>query len=169
MTETKVAFSIGDFIVDFENIYKIINQKDQTDLSGKTISYFFYEPVGNSSNQATYSTPINNLKSSGFRLPISPDTVKKLYQEAKAKTDQNAIFDLRSIKESLYENNPNKNLSILKQLFLMKKNNVGKFSRTNQEILDLIQKHLSEEIAFVTKETVSEVDKKLTNLIEKSI
>lgn len=169
MIETKVAFSVGDFIVDFENIYKIVNKKDQSDLSGKTVTYFFYEPINKSNNQATYSTPINNLKSSGFRSPIDSDAVKDLYKEAKTKIDPNAVLDFRSIKESLYENNPHKNLSILKQLFLMKKNNVGKFSRTNQDVLDTILKHLTDEIAFVTQETVSQVEEKLVSLIEKSI
>lgn len=169
MTEIKNTFSVGDYIIDFENIYQITSQKDQKDLSGKTISYFFYEPIDESNNRTTYSTPIDNIFKSGLRPLINQDIVKKLYKEAEEKIDHDALLDYKSIKETLYQNDPGKDLVILKQLFLEREKTQEKFSRTNKEILESILKHISSEIAFVTKKSTETVQEKLTSLIQKSI
>jgi RNA polymerase-interacting CarD/CdnL/TRCF family regulator len=169
MTEIKNTFSVGDYIIDFENIYQITSQKDQKDLSGKTLSYFFYEPIEFSDQKTTYSTPIDNIFKSGLRPLISQDIVKKLYKEAEEKIDHDTILEFKLIKETLYQNDPGKNLVILKQLFLEKEKDPDKFSRTNKEILESILKHISSEIAFVTKKPIETVQEKLTSLIQKAI
>jgi RNA polymerase-interacting CarD/CdnL/TRCF family regulator len=158
MTEIKNIFSVGDYIIDFENIYQISSQKDQQDCSGKTMSYFFYKPIEvTNQNVTTYSTPIGNIFKSGLRPLINQDIVKKLYKEAQEKIDPEAILDYKSIKETLYQNDPGKNLVILKQLFLEKEK--------IQESL----KHLSSEIAFVTQKPIDKVREKLISLIQKSV
>jgi RNA polymerase-interacting CarD/CdnL/TRCF family regulator len=169
MTELKNIFSVGDYIIDFENIYQITSQKDKKDLSGKTLSYFFYEPIDELNNRTTYSTPIDNIFKSGLRHLINQDIVKKLYKEAEEKIDHDAILDYKSIKETLYQNDPGKDLVILKQLFLERERTQEKFSRTNKEILESILKHISSEIAFVTKKPIETVQEKLTSLIQKAI
>ncbi len=169
MIEVKNNFSVGDYIIDFENIYKISSQKDQKNLSGKTLSYFFYEPIDSANQKTTYSTPIDNISKSGLRHLINLNTIKKLYKEAEKKINHDIIIDYKSIKETLYENNPEKNLSILKQLFLESERVAEKFSRTNKEILEGILKHLSNEIAFVTKKPIDKVSEKITSLIKKAI
>jgi RNA polymerase-interacting CarD/CdnL/TRCF family regulator len=169
MTEIKNTFSIGDYIIDFENIYQITSQKDQKDLSDKTISYFFYEPIDELNNRTTYSTPIDNIFKSGLRHLINQDIAKKLYKEAEEKIDHDTILDYKSIKETLYQNDPGKDLVILKQLFLEKEKTQEKFSRTNKETLESILKHISSEIAFVTKKPIVTVQEKLTSLIQKAI
>lgn len=170
MTEIKNIFSVGDYIIDFENIYQISSQKDQQDCSGKTLSYFFYKPIEvTNQNVTTYSTPIGNIFKSGLRPLINQDVVKKLYKEAQEKIDPEAILDYKSIKETLYQNDPGKNLVILKQLFLEKEKTLDTFSRTNKEILESILKHLTSEIAFVTKKSLDKVREKLISLIQKSI
>jgi len=169
MTELKNIFSVGDYIIDFENIYQITSQKDKKDLSGKTLSYFFYEPIDELNNRTTYSTPIDNIFKSGLRHLINQDIVKKLYKEAEEKIDHDAILDYKSIKETLYQNDPGKDLVILKQLFLERERIQEKFSRTNKEILESILKHISSEIAFVTKKPIETVQEKLTSLIQKAI
>lgn len=170
MTEVKNFFSIGDYIIDFENIYQISSQEDQKDFSGKIQSYFFYKPINaNGQNVTTYSTPIGNIFKSGLRPLITQDIVKKLYKEAEEKIDHEAVLDYKSIKETLYQNDPGKSLVILKQLFLEKEKVAEAFSRTNKEILESILKHISSEIAFVTQKEVDKVEEKLTTLIQKSI
>lgn len=170
MTDISSPFSVGDFIIDYENIYQISSQKDQTDYSGKTRSYFFYKPIGlNHQKEATYSTPIGNIAISGFRALISADIVKKLYQEAGSKIDHEAILDFKSIKETSYQNDPQKSLVILKQLFLEKSKAPSSFSKTSQEILEPILKHLCDEIAFVTNTPFEKVKQKIVSLIQKSI
>lgn len=169
MAEIKKIFSIGDNIIDFENIYKIISEKEQEGFSGKTLSYFFYEPIGKTNQKTTYSIPVNNISKSGLRHLIDLDTAKKLYEKAKEKIDHDSVFNFMSIKEILYENNPEKSIYILKQLFLEREKNTLKFSRTNKETLESILKHISDEIAFVSKTPFEEVQVKLTSLIEKAI
>ncbi|MDD2483125.1 MAG: hypothetical protein PHE32_01985 [Candidatus Shapirobacteria bacterium] len=170
MTEVKNLFSVGDYIIDFENIYQISSQKDQQDCSGKTLSYFFYQPIEvTNQNVTTYSTPTGNIYKSGLRPLINQDVVKKLYKEAEEKIDKEAILDYKLIKETLYQNDPGKSLIILKQLFLEKEKVAEAFSRTNKEILESILKHLTSEIAFVTEKPLDKVREKLTSLIQKSI
>ena len=169
MTEVKNSFSVGDYIIDFENIYKIISEKDQQDLSGKTLSYFYYEPIDESNSRTTYSTPVNNIFKSGLRPLINQDVVKKIYREAEEKIDHDTIVDYKSIKETLYENDPGKSLIILKQLFLEREKVAEKFSRTNKEILESILKHISNEISFVTKKPTEKISEKLTSLVQKAI
>ncbi len=169
MTEVKNNFSVGDYIIDFENIYQITSQKDKQDLSNKTISYFFYEPVDSSNQKTIYSTPVNNILKSDLRHLISQDIIKKLYKEAEEKIDHDTVADYKSIKETLYENNPGKSLIILKQLFLEREKDPTKFSRTNKEILETILKHISSEIAFITKKPIDKISEKLTSLIKKAI
>jgi RNA polymerase-interacting CarD/CdnL/TRCF family regulator len=170
MTELKNFFSVGDYIIDFEKIYQISSQKDQKDLSGKTLSYFFYKPIEvTNQNETTYSTPIDNIFKSGLRPLISLDIVKKLFKEASEKIDPEAILDYKSIKETLYQNDPGKSLVILKQLFWEKEKASDSFSRTNKEILETILEHISNEIAFVTKKPIEKIREKLITLIQKSI
>ncbi len=170
MTEVKNTFSVGDYIIDFENIYQISSQEDQEDCSGKTLSYFFYKPIeATNQNVTTYSTPTGNIYKSGLRPLISLDVAKKLYKEAEEKIDKEAILDYKLIKETLYQNDPGKSLIILKQLFLEKEKVAEAFSRTNKEILESILKHLTSEIAFVTEKSLDKVREKLVSLIQKSI
>lgn len=170
MTELKNIFSVGDYIIDFEKIYKISSKEDRKDLSGKTISYFFYKPFEvTSQNETIYSTPIDNIYKSGLRPLISLDIVKKLFKEAGEKIDPDEILDYKSIKETLYQNDPGKNLVILKQLFLEKQKSPDAFSRTNKEILEEILQHISTEISFVTKKPILKIREKLISLIQKAI
>lgn len=169
MTETKKPFSIGDYIVDFEKIYKITSQKSRQDFSGQTRLYFLYEPIDEPNNKATYLIPVDNIIESGFRALISRNTAENLYRQAGEKIDYNFVLDFKLVKEILYENNPQKNLVILKQLFLEKENKPNKFLGANKYILESILRHLSEEIAFVTKTPLENVQEKLISLITKTI
>ena len=169
ITDNNNIFSIGNYIVDYENIYIITGQKEQADFSGKTMTYFLYEPINKENSKATYSIPIDNILKSGFRPLISQDIAKKLYQIAEEKIDPETIFDFKAIKETIYENNPEKNLHIVKRLFLEKENTIHKFSGISQDIIDSTLKHLSDEIAFVTKESSEKIKDKLISLIQKSI
>lgn len=170
MTEVKNIFSIGDYIIDFENIYQITSQKNQKNLSGEIVPYFFYEPIELiRQGSVTYSTPIENIFKSGLRPLIDQNTIKKLFREASKKINHDSTLDYKSIKEILYQNDPEKSLIILKQLFLEKSKNPEKFSRTNRDILESILKHISNEIAFVNKEKIEKVSEKLSILIQKAI
>lgn len=170
MTEVKSLFSVGDYIIDFENIYQISSQKDQEDFSGKIVSYFFYKPIKTTNqNETTYSTPVDSIFKSGLRPLISQEIAKKLYKEAEEKIDRDILVDYKSIKETLYQNDPGKNLVILKQLFSEKEKAADSFSRTNKEILNSILDHISTEIAFVTEKPIETVQEKIVSLISKSI
>lgn len=169
MTEVKNAFSINDYIIDFENIYRIISQKDQIDFSGKTLSYFIYQPISEDNQKTTYSTPIDNISKSGLRHLIDQKEVKSLYKIAEEKIPHDLVLDFKTVKETLYENDPTKNIFILKQLFLEREKEAIKFSRTNKEFLESILKHLSLEVSFVTKKPIESVTKKISSLIEKAI
>lgn len=169
MPDTKNNFSVGNYIVDFENIYRITDQQDQKDQLGKTVLYYFFELINVTDSKILSSIPATNIIKSGFRPLISKDVVTKLYKEAEEKIDHEIVLDFKSIKEILYENNPLTSLGILKQLFLEREVSPQKFIGANKEILKSVLRHICDEISLVTKEPTPKVQEKLTLLILKAI
>ena len=59
---------VGDFIVDFENIYKIYDEKD---------GFFFYHHLEGDKATSTSSLPKANLVKSGFRHLQTKEDIKE--------------------------------------------------------------------------------------------
>jgi RNA polymerase-interacting CarD/CdnL/TRCF family regulator len=169
MTEPKNTFSIGDYIIDFENIYQIFEQKSQKNYSGKEDQYFFYRSSksDNKNQPIVCSTPIDNIAKSGLRHLITPQDVKAFYQKLEEKYDGTNLIDPKLIKEILYSNEPLKNLDILKQLYSEKNKTPDSFSRANKELTENILNHICDEVAFVSKKPVATVKTKILGVLSK--
>ncbi len=168
MANTSPDFSVGDYIINFESIYQIIDQKEQGDINGKTVTYFCYKPVEDNHQSATYSTPVNNISKSGFRHLIDKKQIESILEEAAIKIVKSVINDYKNVKDVIYLNNPSKNLSIVKQLLFEKNTNSKKFTKTDNDTIDFIIKHLAKEIAFVSKKDFEKVQKQLSDIIQNS-
>ncbi|MFA5749626.1 MAG: hypothetical protein WC895_00165 [Candidatus Shapirobacteria bacterium] len=169
MTDTKNIFAVNDYIIDFENIYQIFEQKNQKNYSGQNTEYFFYRSNETNSRdqQIVCSTPINNIAKSGLRHLITSEEIKNIYKELEEKYDENKITDPKLIKEILYLNDPLKDVNILKQLFWEKNQNPDAFSRSNKELTENILNHLCDEIAFVSKKPVDVIKTKILSILSK--
>ena len=169
MSKNNDLFSVGDYIIDFENIYQIFEQKKQKNYSGHESEYFFYRSVKNDTQdkQIVCSTPIENIAKSGLRHLIDKKEVINFYQKLEENYNEGDFTDPKLIKEMLYLNDPLKSLNVLKQLFLEKNKNPETFSRSNKELTDGILKHIVEEISFVTKKPIATIKTKITSVLSK--
>ncbi|MEK7527774.1 MAG: hypothetical protein AAB574_01980 [Patescibacteria group bacterium] len=163
-------FTVGDYIVDFENIYQIYAAKSQKDLKGVYHQCFFYRPTQSSERDksVTASVPVENVAKSGLRHLISKDEVKEFFKLLSKPLDTTLLFEPKLTKEALYLNDPIKTVPILKLLFQNKIQTAEKFARTNSEVMEGIVKHLSDEIAFVSKKSFKSVHDQILATLKKS-
>ncbi|MFA6007121.1 MAG: hypothetical protein WC784_00545 [Candidatus Shapirobacteria bacterium] len=164
-TSSKNVFSVHDFITDFEDIYQIFGKKSEKDYHGVDCEYFLYHSIKDNQKAASFSIPVNNILKSGLRRLIEIPEIEEIYQILKKPLNNTDIFDFKTIKETLYLNDPIKTAFVLKQLCANKVVTAEKFSKNYQEILNEIVLHLSNEIAFVTKKTPESVEKKIRSLL----
>lgn len=153
-------FKVGDYIVDFENIYHIYNEKD---------GFFFYHHLEGDKATSTSSLPKGNLSKSGFRHLQSKEEIKTFFSELQKALPDDSIFENKLVKEALYLDNPIKNAIILKQLYKNKVELGEKFLKSNQEIINSIINHLAKEIAFVLKKPEASIQKQITDILNKTL
>jgi len=151
-------FKVGDYIVDFENIYHIYEEKD---------GFFFYHHLEGDKATSTSSLPKANLAKSGFRHLQTKEEIKQFFVELAKALPEDSFLENKLIKESLYLDNPVKNAIILKQLYRNKIEMGEKFLKSNQEIINNITNHLSKEIAFVLKKSEASIQKQITDTLNK--
>ncbi len=153
-----IDFKVGDYIIDFENIYNIYDEKK---------GFFFYHNIEGDKATSTSSLPIANMAKSGFRHLINSQNIKDFFNELGKALPQDSIFENKLIKESLYLNDPIKNAVTLKSLYKNKKELGEKFLKSNQEIINNITNHLAKEIAFVLKKPIDTIQKQITDTLSK--
>jgi len=100
-----------------------------------------------------------------LRRLLKSESINELYRLLKKDINPADLFDFKTIKEILYQNDPHKTIYVLKQLYLNKVATGEKFSSNYQDIIDKIVFHLSAEIAFVTKKSIESVQKKIYSLL----
>jgi len=164
-TSASTKFSVGDYITDFENIYKIFGKQIASDYHHQKCTYLLYRPIDPAKkNQATFSIPIDNVQKSGLRHPINSEHIKEIYSILKKPLKSPDYIDPKTIKEILYQNDPLKTVFVLKQLVVSKKELGEKFPKNLQELITNITEHLSAEIAFVSKKSLESVQKEIQKL-----
>lgn len=151
-------FKVGDYIVDFENIYHIYDDKN---------SFFFYHHLEGDKATSTSSLPKANLTKSGFRHLINTQNIKEFFVELNKVLPDDSVFENKLIKESLYLNDPIKNALTLKFLYKNKKELGEKFLKSNQEIINNITNHLAKEISFVLKKPEPTIQKQISDILSK--
>ncbi len=151
-------FKVGDFIVDFENIYQIYDEKN---------GFFFYHNTESDKASSTSSLPKANLIKSGFRHLQSKEEIKTFFTELQKALPDDSIFENKLVKEALYLDNPIKNAIILKQLYKNKVELGEKFLKSNQEIINSIVNHLAKEISFILKKPYATIQKQITDILSK--
>ncbi|MFA7301002.1 MAG: hypothetical protein WC069_01730 [Candidatus Shapirobacteria bacterium] len=151
-------FKVGDFIVDFENIYNLYDEKD---------GFFFYHNIDGDKASSTSSLPKANLVKSGFRHLQTKENIKEFFTELEKALPADSVLESKLVKESLYLDNPIKNAIILKQLYKNKAEFGEKFLKSNQEIINTITNHLAKEISFILKKPYATIQKQITDSLSK--
>jgi RNA polymerase-interacting CarD/CdnL/TRCF family regulator len=149
-------FNVGDVIVDFEGIYQIYDKKN---------NFFYYRPVEQKKQSTVSSIPVDNVSKSGFRAPLTKVEIKKFFEELNKKIDPSLLFEPKLTKEILYLNDPFKNIPIIKLLAQNKIDTIEKFARSNQETLDQIVNHLTQEFSYVTNKSPESVKKQIMSCL----
>lgn len=151
-------FKVGDYIVDFENIYFIYDEKD---------GFFFYHHLEGDKATSTSSLPKANLVKSGFRHLQTKEEIKEFFTELSKDLPADSVLENKLIKEALYLDSPVKNAVILKQLYKNKTELGEKFLKSNQELINVISAHLAKEISFIQKKPQATIQKQITDILSK--
>jgi len=148
-------YKVGDFIIDFVCIYKITSIE-----STKNGNLIHYKPVKGTDKTFTDIIPENNLDKSGLRHLLTPKEIKTILKEFKTPQKDNT-FDLRSVKEDLYVNLPEKLISDLKCFYHQEIPLV----KAEVELKEMILNHFCLEISFVTNKKASLIKKTIESNI----
>lgn len=148
-------YKVGDFITDFECIYKITSIE-----STKNGNLIHYCPIKGTDKVFTDIIPENNLEKSGLRCLLTPKEIKEILKEFKTSQSEQPL-DLRQFKENLYVNSPQQLISNLKCFYHQDRPLV----RTEEELKEMILNHFCLEISFVTGKKTSDVKKTIESNI----
>jgi RNA polymerase-interacting CarD/CdnL/TRCF family regulator len=151
-------FKVGDKIVRYSRIWRIskIEENEQT---------LFYEPLfpTNKNNNLSLSIPINQTDTVGIRWPISKADANSLLNRLSQKIEIKKPIDLVEIKEKLEQGVFATTVETLTNLWWTKKADIDAFTKSQEEVLELAIKTLTEEIAFVFQLSPLGARKKITN------
>jgi len=157
---TKNTYKVGDILVDSDQIYKIYEIKD---------GLIHYKPVWHKEDRhesLTCTIPEENVFKAGMRRPLTIEQIEEFLAELKKIDTTDKLIDYKLVKETLFLNDPTKTAPLLRLLW----NNKGKgetYSRTDEDMLSAIMKHLVEEVALVLKITPEEARQKIEKMGKK--
>lgn len=156
---TKNTYKVGDILVDSDQIYKIYEIKS---------GLVHYRPIARSDRHEslTCTIPEENIFKAGMRRPLTADQIDEFLSQLKKEDTTDKLIDYKLVKETLFLNDPTKTAPLLRLLW----NNKGKgdvYSRTDEDMLSAIMKHLIEEVALVLKITPEKAKQKIEKMGKK--
>ena len=156
---TKNTYKVGEILVDSDQIYKIYEIKE---------GLIYYRPLDHKDRHEslTCTIPEENVFKAGMRRLLTPEQINEFLSELKKIDTTDKLIDYKMVKETLFLNDPIKTAPLLRLLW----NNKGKgdtYSRTDEDMLGAIMKHLIEEIALVLKITPEEARLKIEKMGKK--
>lgn len=152
------GFRVGGYAIDSDQLFKI------TKIEGGRLYYQSLKRGGNS--YLLGSIPIVNAKSTGLRPLMTKEEADTLIKEMGKKVKVPAEpIDQKYYKETVVLNQPIKSLSILRQLFKLKKKLGEGFGAVNRDMMEKLLGHLVDEFELVLKEK----REKLTSKVEKML
>jgi RNA polymerase-interacting CarD/CdnL/TRCF family regulator len=152
------SFSVGDYIIDSDQIFV---------ATRITADRLYYQPAKAEDRlqSVTGSIPLQNVLSSGLRHLISLETIKIFFKKLAEPPPPEILFDPKSYKDTLYLNDPLKNVPLLQQLWKSKNKTDNNFTFNNRLTFDNIVSHLSEEFSLVSKKTPDYYRKKILSIL----
>jgi RNA polymerase-interacting CarD/CdnL/TRCF family regulator len=164
---TDNTFKVGDKIVRFSRIWQVSKIEEQPGTGEEKEKILFYKPFFpiNESSQLSLSIPVSNIKTVGIRRPVSKVDANSLLKTLNQETAIKSPIDLTEIKEKLESGIFATTVEALKKLWWSKKADAVTFTKSQQEVLDLAVKILTEEIACIYQLSPLGARKKITNIL----
>lgn len=145
---------VGDFIIDFANIYQVIST-ERHPVTGDIL--IGHKPIQGTDKVFTASIPEKNISQAGLRRLMTLADVDNLYSELKLSLSPDYQFVAHQIKEDIYLNTPKILVPHLKYLWQRQ----GDLTKGDLDLMNTIINHLVLEISFVTQESTSSVRQKI--------
>ena len=165
----KKSLKVGNKIVDFGQVYRIFKIEKQKRAKGKEETVIFFRPYFKTKQNRTLicSIPVNNIKKTKIRRPISKKELRKLLKELSQKSDIEIPINITRAKEMLNLNDPHEIVRILKSLWLEKNDKSTSFTKTREKVLRLAIKRLVEEVALVNNMSIEKAKRQMEEALEK--
>jgi len=160
----------GDFIIDFGQVFQIIDTKTITNPTGTdTLLIFspFFKP--DQESEITSSIPLKNIDKTTIRPPISRKQVQEVLDvlsDKKIKKDI-IVVDVLTAKAVLNQNNPYEIAQTVRKIYLEKICKDMKFTGSKNYIFELLISRLAEEIALVLDISPDKATTKIHNQLKK--
>lgn len=165
----RASFKVGDKILDFGHvcrIFKVKNRKGPKGKRKKVIHFknYFKTPQNKG---ATYSIPVECIKKTNIRKPISKEELKKLVGKLSKNPEAKSSISTAKAKNELNKNDAFKTVRVLKRLWLDKNDESTSFTKARKDLLDLAIRRSVEEVALVGNTSVSNAKKKIKESLRK--
>ena len=164
-------FKVGDKIVDFGQVYRIFKVEKRKNDKGLKERVLHFKPCfkNEKSKDVTCSIPEKNIILTKIRRPISKKELKKVFRKLSGEPKSEIKLNILKVKEILKFNSPVKTASILKKLWLDKKDKHTSFAASKQNLLDLSMRSLVEEIAYVSGTSLKQAKETIKKELGKSL
>jgi len=157
---------VGHYLVDPYGIYRVTAVSDKKDQKGNLcpfVSYISAFPADTNQDLLS-SIPLANLSQANLRPPLSPSDVTLFFKNI-AKPSHGFTYSPNSAKELVYRGEPQLLIPLLHYFW----QNKHFLARAESEFMESIFSHLVEEISFVTKKRPSLVEKKLHQILNRTV
>jgi len=162
----------GDKIIQFGKAYRICRIEKNKDSSDKTERIIFFKPFFKKGRDHSLicSIPEANLREAKIRLPIKIKEARELLKKlSKSIKGARGVEDLNEIKDLLNENDQNKNVIILRRLWVEKNKPETNFTYGRRKIYEETIEKIAQEIALVLKTGMEEAEEKIKKALKQSL
>lgn len=166
----RLEFKKGDFIVDFGQVFEIIDTKSiSTSTGSDTLLVFSPYFKTDQESDITSSIPQKNIDKTTIRPPMNKKQVQEVLEvlsDKKIKKDAE-IVDVLTAKAVLNQNNPQEIAQTVRKIYLEKISKDFKFTSSKNYIFELLISRLAEEIALVLEINTDKATTKIHNQLKK--
>lgn len=156
--ESKMSYKKGDYLIDHSCIYEVTGV-----LKGeKNETYIHFKPASGTDKVFTASMPIESISKSGLRKVATKAEIEGILKQLGSKGVRDE-YSLLAIKEEVYQNEPAKVVEVIKYLWSVR----DKLGKADRELMEQIIYHLCLEMAFVTKEKIPAVRRRIEKVLTK--
>jgi RNA polymerase-interacting CarD/CdnL/TRCF family regulator len=165
----KSSLKVGDLMVNFGEVFKIIKIEKKEINAGKKESVIFYKSYysENQTHDAVHSLPVKNLSLTSLRKLISKKELEELLGILSKPIDDELPIDVLEFKQSISANNPFEMAYLIRRIWMEQQANNSELSHAKSKLYAESMKILSEEIALVKQTTLSSARQLISKALKK--
>lgn len=163
------SFRVGDKIVDFGQVFRVFKVEQKKNDQGEPEQLVYFKPYYKTKqNQGLVcSIPTKNIEQTQIRRPVSKNMLQKLLQNLSQKPKEKKPINTKKAHSVLNLNDIGETIRVLRRYWLDKKNQETNLTKAKKDILELSQRRLVEEIAFVLGIPVTKAREKVEKRLQK--